>query len=39
MFSQFVFEILVYGALLMSGAGAITLLILLARDQKGGRTW
>jgi len=38
-FSQGFFEVLVFGALSMTGGGAVLLLILLVRDLKNGRTW
>jgi hypothetical protein len=38
-FSQGFFELLVFGALFMTGGGAVLLLVLLARDLKKGRTW
>lgn len=34
-----VLEVLVYGALIVSAVGPITLLVLLWRDWKGGKLW
>ena len=39
MFSQLIFTLLVYGALLLSAGGGVALIVLLIRDAKNGRIW
>ena len=39
MFSQTFFSVLITLALVLTGAGALTLLILWIRDMKNGKVW